>query len=81
MCSGICTTEKKGFPTEKLMCFLFQVIDLRFFHKIFYFTTVAGSESESKSELFSYSYSDPAKIFGFFRIRIHNAAARATKDK
>jgi hypothetical protein len=44
------------------------------FHNIFYFTTVPGSESETKPEFFSNSDSVAAKIFGFFwiRIRIHN---------
>jgi hypothetical protein len=46
------------------------------FHKKFYFTTVSGSQSKSKSDLYciSDSDSDSAKIFGFFRIRIHNTA-------
>jgi hypothetical protein len=38
---------------------------------MFYFKTVSGSESDPESEFFL-SDSDPAKIFGFFRLRMHN---------
>jgi hypothetical protein len=60
--------REKSFPTEKLTFFCLSSVWSAIFHNFFYFTTVSGSES--KSELFSDS--DPAKIFGFFRIRIHN---------
>jgi hypothetical protein len=59
--------QRKIFPTEKRTFFSLSSV-----WSAIYITTVAGSESKSKYELFSDSESDPAKIFGFFRIRIHN---------
>jgi hypothetical protein len=71
MCSGTCTPEKKVFQ-QKNLCFFLSSVWSAFFHNFFYFTIVSRSESESKSELFSDSDSDPAKIYWVFRIRIHN---------
>jgi hypothetical protein len=51
----------------------FFLFDQRFF-TIFFILQVPGSESLSESELFSDSGSDPAKTYGFFRIRIQNTA-------
>jgi hypothetical protein len=58
----------KSFPTEKRTFFSLSSVLSAIFHTNFYFITVSGSESDSKSELFS----DPGKIFGFFQIWIHN---------
>jgi hypothetical protein len=58
--------REKSFPTEKLTFFLFQVFDLRLFTKNF----ILQQCLDPKPNFFSDS--DPAKIFGFFRIRIHN---------
>jgi hypothetical protein len=57
------------------MCVFLQVFDLLFFNnKKIHSTTMSGSKSVTESEIlyFSLSDSDPAKTYGFFRIRIHN---------
>jgi hypothetical protein len=67
----ICVLEpvrqrKKKFSIEKHNIFLFQVFDLRFFRQIFILQQCLDPNPNF------FSGSDPAKTFGFFRIRIHN---------
>jgi hypothetical protein len=80
MCSGICTTEKKVFQLKNVGFFLFQVFDLRFFTKKFILQQCLNPNPNPNF----FSDSDPAKIFGLFRIRIHNtdvnSVARSGKD-
>jgi hypothetical protein len=70
MCFGICTTEKKVLQRKPLRFFLFQVFDLRFFTLIFILQQCLDPNPNPNF----FSDSDPAKIFGLFRIRIHNTA-------
>jgi hypothetical protein len=72
MCSGICTTEEKVFQLKNLRFFLFQVFDLRFFKNFFILQQCLDPNPNPNPNIFSDSDWDPAKIFGFFRSRIHN---------
>jgi hypothetical protein len=60
--------QRKSFPTEKL--FLFQVFEMRIFKIFLNFTQCLDPNLNPNTNFFSDS--DPAKIFGFFRIRTHN---------
>jgi hypothetical protein len=64
-------TTKKNFVTVKI-CASFHLTLV--FVMLNYQIIVSGSESVSESEFFSNSDSDPAKSFGFIRIRIRNTA-------
>jgi hypothetical protein len=69
-------TEPVRYVIEKILSikkqkiFLFQVFDLRFFTQIFILQQCLDPNSYPNPNFFSDS--DPAKTFGFFRIRIHN---------
>jgi hypothetical protein len=67
--------REKSFPTEKLTFFLSSVL-YAIFHKNYYFTQCLDPNSNPNPNFFSDS--DPAKIFGFFRIRIwiHNTVRK-----
>jgi hypothetical protein len=73
MCSGTCryVREKKIFNRKTYRTiFLFQVFDLRFFTQMFILQQCLDPNPYPNPNFFSDS--DPAKTFGFFRIRIHN---------
>jgi hypothetical protein len=65
MGSGICTTEKNVLQLKNVR----KVFDLRFFTKNFILQQCLDPNPNPNPNFFSDS--DPAKMFGFFRIRIH----------
>jgi hypothetical protein len=66
---------RKKFTNGKRF-FLFQVFDLRFFTKFLFYNSV-WIRIRIQIRTF-FSDSDPAKIFGLFRIRIHNTGFHHT---
>jgi hypothetical protein len=68
--------REKSFPTEKLMFFLFQLFDQRFFTQICILQQCLDPNPNTNPKFFSGS--DPAKIFGLFRIWIHNTGKNGT---
>jgi hypothetical protein len=73
VCSITCTIEQMFSNKNKFFFLSFKYLIFNC-SKTFYLLTVGGSESE----LFSDSDSDPAKTYGFFWNRIHNAAFGGT---
>jgi hypothetical protein len=62
---------KKNFPIEKHNFFLFYVIDLRFFTRVFILQKCLDPNPYRYPNPNFFSDLDPAKTFGFFRIGIH----------